>query len=89
MHCHPAQLSDREVQVVRARARGLAYKQIAGELGISLSTVKTHLSRIFVKLDVQCSLELLRRMEAHDCTNCPYAPPHRVTRPPRRAHARA
>lgn len=73
MHCGPIQLSEREKQVVQARARGLGYKQIASELQLSVNTIKTHFSRIFVKLDIQCSLELLQRMQAEDCAHCPFA----------------
>jgi DNA-binding NarL/FixJ family response regulator len=76
--CNPVQLSDREREIVKARAKGLGYKQIAGELNISVNTVKTHFSRIFVKLDVQCSLELLQQMQAQDCQNCPFRGPRRL-----------
>jgi DNA-binding NarL/FixJ family response regulator len=37
-----AQLSDREQQVLDALAKGLLYKQIAGHMGISHSTVRTY-----------------------------------------------
>jgi DNA-binding NarL/FixJ family response regulator len=43
-------LSHRETEVLRLVARGLANKQIARELGISLSTVKTHVNAILSKL---------------------------------------
>ncbi|WP_169989077.1 response regulator transcription factor [Microbispora sp. H10836] len=43
-------LSDRELQVVRALARGRTNQEIAAELLISLSTVKSHLSAIQTKL---------------------------------------
>lgn len=66
MYCNPIQLSGREREIVGARARGLSYKQIASELGISLNTVKTHFSRIFVKLDVQCSIEMLLRCQSEE-----------------------
>lgn len=46
-------LSDRELQVVRALARGRTNQQIAAELFISLSTVKSHLSTIQTKLGVR------------------------------------
>jgi DNA-binding NarL/FixJ family response regulator len=46
------QLSTREADVLDALARGLAYKQIANELGISLSTIRTHIERIYEKLHV-------------------------------------
>jgi len=46
-------LSDRELQVVRAFARGRTNQEIAAELLISLSTVKSHLSAIQTKLGVR------------------------------------
>jgi two-component system, NarL family, response regulator LiaR len=45
-------LTPRELDVLRAAARGLPSKQIAGELGMSERTVQTHLRRIFAKLGV-------------------------------------
>lgn len=46
-------LSDREIDVVRALARGLSNQQIATDLFISLSTVKSHLANIQSKLGVR------------------------------------
>jgi DNA-binding NarL/FixJ family response regulator len=46
-------LSDRELEVVRALARGLTNQEIAAELFISLSTVKSHVSGIQAKLGVR------------------------------------
>src|SRR5690242_16251223 len=43
-------LSQREIDVVSLVARGLANKQVARKLGISESTVKTHVSGILSKL---------------------------------------
>ena len=48
----PQALSDREVEVLRLMARGSANKQIAADLSISESTVKTHVTNIFQKLEV-------------------------------------
>lgn len=45
-------LSDREEDVLAELARGKTNEQIAGELGISLNTVKSHVKRIFHKLDL-------------------------------------
>jgi NarL family two-component system response regulator LiaR len=43
-------LSHREAEVVRLVAHGLANKQVARELGVTESTVKTHVSGILSKL---------------------------------------
>jgi two-component system, NarL family, response regulator LiaR len=50
-------LTPRELDVLRAAARGLASKQIASELGMSERTVQTHLRRIFAKLGVASRTE--------------------------------
>jgi len=50
-------LTPRELDVLRAAARGLANKQIAAELGLSARTVQTHLTRVFAKLGVASRTE--------------------------------
>ena len=45
-------LTKREIEVVRAIARGLSTKEIARQLFISENTVETHRQNIFEKLDV-------------------------------------
>ncbi len=46
----PCPLSAREVDVLRRLAKGMVYKQIAAELGLSTSTVRTHLHNVYGKL---------------------------------------
>jgi two-component system nitrate/nitrite response regulator NarL len=45
-------LSERERAVLSAFARGLSIPQVAGELFIGVSTVKTHTQRLYEKLGV-------------------------------------
>jgi DNA-binding NarL/FixJ family response regulator len=49
----PEALSERELDVLRLLARGLANKEISRDLGIAEKTVKTHVSSILGKLGVQ------------------------------------
>ncbi|HEY7199072.1 MAG TPA: response regulator transcription factor, partial [Candidatus Dormibacteraeota bacterium] len=49
----PEGLTEREGEVLRLLARGLANKEIGRDLGISEDTVKTHVSRILAKLGAQ------------------------------------
>jgi len=46
-------LSPREHEVLVLIAQGLSYQEIADQLFVSLSTIKTHTANIFSKLDVQ------------------------------------
>jgi HD-GYP domain-containing protein (c-di-GMP phosphodiesterase class II) len=48
----PAGLTDREVQVLRALARGGSNKQIAAQLGLSPKTVGHHVGHIYAKAGV-------------------------------------
>ena len=48
----PEVLTQREIEVLRLMAQGLANKEIARELGIGEKTVKTHVSNILSKLGV-------------------------------------
>ncbi|MGI9183629.1 MAG: HDOD domain-containing protein [Solirubrobacteraceae bacterium] len=46
----PCPMSAREIDVLRRLAKGMVYKQIAAELGLSTSTVRTHLHNVYGKL---------------------------------------
>ncbi len=48
-----ADMSEREMDVLRLMAHGLDNNQIAAELSISAKTVKNHVSSIFAKLELQ------------------------------------
>lgn len=52
------QLSERELEIARSVARGRTNQEIAAELFISLSTVKTHITRIQNKLSVRNRVEI-------------------------------
>ena len=54
------QLTPREQEVLRLLARGYAYREIAGELFISIKTVETHASNVLRKLQLSSRHQLTR-----------------------------
>lgn len=50
-------LSLRETEVAQLIAKGLANKEIADQLGLSIETVRGHLKKIYDKLHVRCRTE--------------------------------
>ncbi|MGK7312953.1 MAG: LuxR C-terminal-related transcriptional regulator [Candidatus Longimicrobiales bacterium M2_2A_002] len=56
-----ATLTDRELETLALLTRGLTNKAMAKELYVSVNTVKTHLKRIYAKLDVSTRTEAARR----------------------------
>ena len=54
------QLTSREQEVLRHIARGLAYKQVARRLDISVKTVESHVSSVLRKLQLSSRYELTR-----------------------------
>jgi HD-GYP domain-containing protein (c-di-GMP phosphodiesterase class II)/DNA-binding CsgD family transcriptional regulator len=48
----PAQLTDREVEVLRLVARGKSNKEIGAKLGISPKTVQHHVAHVYAKIGV-------------------------------------
>ena len=59
-------LSDRELEVLRLLATDLSGPQIAGELIVSLNTVRTHTKSIYTKLAVNSRREAVRRGDELD-----------------------
>jgi DNA-binding CsgD family transcriptional regulator len=57
-------LTTREMEVLRLIEKGLSNQQIAVELSVSLSTVKTHTNNLYGKLNVRSRSQALRR--AHE-----------------------
>lgn len=53
-------LSTREQEVMRLIARGYTYREVAGELFISVKTVETHVSAVLRKLQLSNRTELTR-----------------------------
>lgn len=58
-----SRLSDQECSVLRGVARRRTYKQVAHELGISESSVKTYMHRIYEKSGVSNKRQLLARLQ--------------------------
>ncbi len=54
-------LSERELHILRCIAEGRSNQEIAQELIIALSTVKTHLSNIYTKLEVHSRTQAIGR----------------------------
>lgn len=53
-------LTDREFDIVELISAGLAYKEVADKLAISVKTVGTHLANIYDKLNVSNRVELVK-----------------------------
>ncbi|MBF9017981.1 helix-turn-helix transcriptional regulator [Oceanispirochaeta sp. M2] len=54
-------LTDRETEVMQLLSESCSYKEIASSLGISMATVKTHVSRVYKKTGVSGRSELKYR----------------------------
>lgn len=54
-------LTEREQDVLRCLVRGLSYKQVAGDLDMSLDTVRTHIRSVYRKLQVHSVAEAVAR----------------------------
>lgn len=57
-----AVLTPREKEVLQSLAKGMLYKEIGDQLGISFNTVRQHISKIYEKLHVQNRTEALNKV---------------------------
>ena len=55
-------LTPKEKEVLKALAKGLRYKEIANEFGVSMETIRSHARKIYEKLHVQSRTEALNKV---------------------------
>lgn len=55
-------LTPKEKEILKALSKGLRYKEIAFEMQISIETVRSHVRRIYEKLQVQSRTEALNKI---------------------------
>ena len=54
-------MTEREMEVLRLMAAGLSNREIANELVVAVSTVKSHLNHIYGKLDAKNRVQAIAR----------------------------
>lgn len=59
MNPNNTQLTSRQIEILKFKANGYIYKQIASELGICEDTVKEHISLAVQKLQVNTVTEVI------------------------------
>ena len=57
-------LTDREYEILKLLAQGHSNAEIAGHLFLSLSTIKTHVSNLYSKMDVKNRYEAMTRAKS-------------------------
>lgn len=55
-------LTPKEKEVLKSLAKGLRYKEIADEFGVSMETIRSHARNIYEKLQVQSRTEALNKV---------------------------
>jgi len=66
LHERFSSLSRREREIANLIARGFTYQEIADQLYISINTIKTHIKRIYKRLNITSRRELIRRASGSD-----------------------
>ena len=74
-------LTDRELEVLRLAATGIAVKAIGAQLYLSPNTVKTHLTHAYAKLGVRGRSDAIRAGLHHGLLAPADICPHRYGRP--------
>jgi DNA-binding NarL/FixJ family response regulator len=59
-------LTPRETELLEHLVRGLAYKQVADRMGISIDTVRSHIRKVYEKLQVHSRTEAVMKFIGHD-----------------------
>lgn len=54
-------LSTREYEILQLLARGYSNADVAGKLFLSLSTIKTHVSNLYLKMDVKSRTQAIEK----------------------------
>lgn len=57
------ELTEREQEILNELSKGLRYKEIAGKLFISTETVRTHVRKIYEKLQVHSRTDALNKIQ--------------------------
>lgn len=58
-------LTSREVEIVEYMTKGYSYKMIADELNIALETIRTHIKRIYKKLQVNSATGAINKVSTN------------------------
>lgn len=62
-------ISKRELEVLNLMAKGFSNDEIAGKLFVSLNTIKTHSSNIYMKLDVKRRTQAMEKAKSLNIIN--------------------
>ncbi len=62
---NPFELSEREIDILTMLTKGMSYKMIADNAGITFHTVNGHLKKIYEKLQVHSATEAVAKAFQH------------------------
>ena len=64
-------LSSRQSEIIRWLFKGLTDREIAGHMGIQTTTVRMHMSRLFLRMNVHDRNQLILRVFHQFRSGCP------------------